>query len=234
VKIDKDKFIKKFGEIELEKYNEEITIKNFCSTEFEKIKDLKKSQDSLAPILRTALVINWKVEMMEKRYKRFIDKFPEISTLKILKEHIDNTSPIIFCKEYLDINANKNTPENNPKYMLLKELTDGFLEYKESGKYSSEIEAIHDWASNLNLSKLNEDPIGKRFGVGPGVVENIRLNLGYSVMKPDRHVIGVLKKIFNINILPKDYITLSEVIGIDAFYLDRVIFEYGRVKGISA
>lgn len=194
---------------------------------------LIKSTDAVAPVLRTALVINWKESMMKQRYERFVKMFPEISSLSELKKILDDTPPLEFCKTYLDINANPSTPENNPKYRLLKELTDGFLEYQKIHSLSSEIEALRHWALNVDLCYLKSDPIGKRHGVGPGVVENIRLNLGYSVIKPDRHVIGVMQKVLQVNIPVDGYNKFAEEIGINARYLDYLLFEYGKAQNIS-
>ena len=43
---------------------------------------------------------------------------------------MDNTDPLKFCKEYLNINASSSAADKNPKYRLLRELTNGFLEYR--------------------------------------------------------------------------------------------------------
>ncbi len=86
---------------------------------------------------------------MKPRYVRFVTTFPEISTLAALKTVMDNTKPWDFCKTYLNINANKSVPHKNPKYCLLKELTNGFLEYQKFHNLSSEIEAIRHWSVNF-------------------------------------------------------------------------------------
>lgn len=235
--FDKDKILKKLGELEKERYlfhSDDLTIGIYCKNRQDNLETLKKSNDSLSPILRTALVINWREELMQKRYARFREHFPHIKSLLSLKKAMGDVSALGFCKEYLDINANPMQAEKNPKYMLLKELTEGFLEYQQKSKKETEIEAIRDWASNLNMNKLNEDFIGRRHGVGPGVVENIRLNLGCSVIKPDRHVIGVLKKIFYIDFSYENYKAFAKAIEVDPFYLDCLLFKYGKIKGISS
>ena len=197
-------------------------------------KILRASNDSLAPILRTALVINWRESAMVSRYKRFKESYPSVSDLSKLQRVLDSTAAINFCKEYLNINANENKPDANPKYVLLKTLTKGFLDYQKENSFLSEIEAIRHWAENLKISALNQDFIAKNKGVGIGVVENIRLNLGYSVIKPDRHVIGVMKQCFNLDIRFEFYNEFAESIGLSPRYLDCVLFEYGKLKKISA
>jgi hypothetical protein len=171
---------------------------------------------------------------MRVRYERFVTMFPEISSLSALKRIMDSTEPLDFCKRYLNINANRSAPDKNPKYCLLRELTNGFLEYQKLFCLSSEIEAIRHWAARVNLSDLKNDLIGKRHGVGPGVVENIRLNLGDRVVKPDRHVIGVMKKFLQVDIPLDSYDEFARDIGKDPRYLDCLLFEYGKAKNISA
>lgn len=210
------------------------TVGAYCKVVAHDSRQLRDSPDSLAPVLRTALVINWRESAMKKRYERFRELFPEVTTLAALKHVMDNECPLQFCKQYLDINANKMNPENNPKYQLLKQLVDGFLEYQQAFNQPTEIDALRHWASRIQLSNLKSDSIGKRYGVGKGVVENIRLNLGYSVLKPDRHVIGVMKDVLQIDIPLSQYNEFADFINVDRRYFDCLLFEYGKAKKISA
>jgi hypothetical protein len=193
---------------------------------------LAKSSDSLTPILRTSLVINNRESSMKSRYERFVKKFRKISTLLALKRVMDGTDPLDFCKTYLNINA---TSDKNPKYCLLRELTNGFLEYQKLNGHSSEIKAIRQWSASVNLNDLKNDPIGKRHGVGPAVVQNIKLCLGESVGKMDRHVIGVMKKFLQLENSARDkYDEFARSIRRDPRYLDYIFFKYGQAKNISA
>ena len=191
---------------------------------------LATSSDALMPVLRTALVINWREAAMKLRYDRFRTKFPEVSTLESLKQVMDEVEPVEFSRTYLDIKASS---DRNPKYRLLRGLTDGFLEYQHSAGQVAEIEAIRHWAEQVNLKKLKSDPIGRIHGVGPAVVENIRLNLGLSVVKPDRHVIGVMEKFLQVEIPRGSYGEFADRIGMDRRYFDSIAFEYGKEKSIS-
>jgi hypothetical protein len=168
---------------------------------------------------------------MKSRYDHFRKEFPKISTLSALKRVMDNTDALGFCKTYLNINAKTG---KNPKYSLLRELTNGFLEYQKHHGLSSEIEAIRHWSTRVKLDDLKNDPIGKRHGVGPGVVGNIKLNLGEPVIKLDRHVIGVMKKFLRLDIPLNRYNEFAMFIGKDPRYLDCILFEYGKAKKISA
>jgi hypothetical protein len=213
------------------KDGEDITIGELCNRCLLESEKLLESADSVAPILRTSLVMRWKESAMRSRYERFRTEFPEISTLEKLKNVIDNTDALKFCKNHLNINANSSA---NPKYVLLKELTNGFLEYQTAFGLHSEIEALRHWSLNVNLYKLKEDFIGKRPNVGIATIENIRLNLGYSTIKPDRHVIGVMTKCLGLDIPVEHYIEFANFIGINPRYLDCLLFEYGKLKRISA
>ena len=223
--------LKEIKQSVISKDGKEITIGELCNSCLLESEELLKSTDSIAPILRTALVMNWREAAMRIRYERFRKEFSEISTLKKLKDIIDNTEAVEFCKTYLNINA---TSSANPKYVLLKELTNGFLEYQIAFGLHSEIEALRHWSLNVNLCKSKEDFIGKRPNVGIATIENIRLNLGYSTIKPDRHVIGVMTNYLGLDISVERYIEFAHFIEIKPRYLDRLLFEYGKLKGISA
>ncbi len=210
-----------------------IAIGALCRAVAAESLELTESSDSLTPILRTSLVINWPESAMKSRYERFRRMFPEISTLSDLKRIMDSTDPLEFCKRYLNINVNSSAPDKNPKYCLLRELSNGFLEYQKLFDLSSEIEAIRHWSARVKLSDLKNDFIGKRRGVGKGVVENIRLNLGCRVVKPDRHVIGVMQKFLQIGIPLDSYNEFARFIGKDPRYLDCILFKYGKAKKIS-
>ena len=233
---EKQKVLSLINEIEqsiVRHADKDIGIGSLCRNITEESAKLTNSSDSLTPILRTALVINWKESAMRVRYDRFRKEFPNITTLSALKQKIDSTAALEFCKTYLDINASRSAADKNPKYCLLKELTDGFLEYQKEHGLSSEIEAIRHWSARVKPEDLKNDPIGKRHGVGPGVIGNIKLNLGERVSKPDRHVIGVMKEFLKVDISFDRYNEFAISIGKDPRYLDCILFEYGKLKNIS-
>jgi len=233
----KQKVLSLISEIEMSTVksdDKDIAIGALCKNITAESAQLAKSNDSLTPILRTALVINWKESAMKVRYSRFRKKFPNITTLSALKEAMDSTDALEFCKKYLDINASSSAANKNPKYCLLRELTNGFLEYQKEHGFSSEIEAIRHWSARVKDKELKSDFIGRRRGVGPGVVGNIKLNLGDRIIKPDRHVIGVMKEFLKVDIPFDRYSEFASFVGLDPRYLDCILFEYGKLKNISA
>lgn len=212
---------------------ETTTIGACCRIVATDSRSLLASTDALTPVLRTALVINWKEAAMKKRYDRFRELFPGVTTLSALKQELDSHNPLDFCHKFLLINANPLCPENNPKYRLLCELTNGFLEYQTQYQLASEIQAIRHWSARVDRSHLEDDFMGKRRGVGPGVVGNIKLNLGERTIKPDRHVIGVLRQFLNVKISFDKFDAFAAELGMDARYLDCLLFEFGKASNIA-
>lgn len=181
-------------------------------------------------IVGTALVINWKYETAKSRIDRFEKNYPRIDSLEKLNKAIDKTPANVFIKDYLNINPNPVHPELNPKYVMLVNLCKSFLEYKKMKMIKDDKEAMKDWADNVDVFNIKDDFIGRIKGVGPGVVLNILLSLGYDVVKPDRHVIATSKNQFNLKIAPYEFANLSNAVGESQLYLDKVLFEFGRNK----
>lgn len=202
-------------------------LKEIAKEKENRLKEYAKVDSTVYPIINTALVINWKWETAKKRIDRFYKLFPYLDTLQKLNTEIENKNPVTFCKKFLQINA---TSERNPKYQLLSNLCKGFLLYKETHKFSTEREALIHWANNVDLYKLKNDPIGRLPGVGPGVVQNLRMMMGVDVVKPDRHVINVLGSEFGISIDFNQFNDLARELGLSPTYLDKVLYEYGRKK----
>lgn len=236
----KQEFLSRISEIEnfiTTRDGKAIAISAVGKAEAAEAARLRQSSDSLTPILRTALVINARESAMRPRYERFIKTFPEITTLSNLQRVMDSTEPLEFCRTYLGINA---TLLTNPKYCLLKVLTDGFLKYQKENGWPTEIEAIRQWSAGVDLDGLEKDPIGRLHGVGPGVVGNIKLCLGEAVVKRDRNVVWVMTEVFQVDV-PRDFkkfVTFmkefAQSVGIeDLRYLDSILFEYGKAKKIS-
>ena len=123
---------------------------------------------------------------------------------------LSSIDPVVFCKEYLNINASS---DSNPKYVLLKNLVQGFLEYQTAFNCRSEIEALRSWATHFRIENMQTDLIGRYSGVGMGVVNNIRLNLGYSVIKPDRHVLRGIKDQLGLDICIEQFDGLASELG---------------------
>jgi hypothetical protein len=80
--------LSRISEIEnyvIKRDDKDIAICVLCKKIAAESEELADVSDSLMPILRTALVINWKESAMKSRYNHFRKAFPEISTLSALK-----------------------------------------------------------------------------------------------------------------------------------------------------
>jgi hypothetical protein len=188
-----------------------------------------KLKTSAGPLIEVSLVINWNYARTAKpRIDRFNKEFPEIKTIHQLDNLIKKTTPGLFLKKYFDINSSD--PRNNPKYKLLRSLIAGFQEYQLKIGIDDEIEMLYHWGKQMNLQEYSKDPVGKQKGVGPGVVQNLRLCLGMQVVKPDRHVINTIKNQLKIDVKPTEFPALAKELGVSPLYLDKVLFEFGRNK----
>ena len=206
--------------------NDSVTIRQLAlRRQKEAVECDKLSKSPVDSVVSTALVINWGEELARPRIKHFKKK--QINSIEMLYETILNTEPKLFLKEYLDINSDK--PTYNPKYKLLKTLCQAFLKYKTKHNFESEIEAMIHWADNLDIKDLDNDTVGKNYGVSYGVVQNIKLTLGYNVIKPDRHVLKILKERLNKTIKPQELSELAVDLEMSELYLDTLLFEYGKL-----
>lgn len=195
--------------------------------------DKLEQKSSLFPVFNVSLTINWDFEKLAKpRIDRFKKLYPEITSLQELKNRLNEEGPKLFIKKYMDIEADPKNPDKNPKFALLKTLIDGFLSYQKKFGFINEYEALRHWADNLNLKEYKQDYIGCRKGVGLGTIQNIKLNMGYNVVKPDRHVRNVLKTFFDVDIEFYQHDELARELDFTPLYFDKVLFEYGRNKGL--
>ncbi len=202
-------------------------LKDLAKEKEKRLKEYSTLDSTVFPILNTALVINWKWETAKKRIDRFFRLFPQINSLQKLNMEIERNDPIKFCITYLQINASS---DKNPKYQLLRNLCQEFLAYQSEYNFSTEKEALLQWANNVDMSNLKNDPIGKLHLVGPAAVENLRMMMGIDVVKPDRHVLRVIKSEFGVTIDCDEFNDFAKALGVSPTYLDKVLYEYGRNK----
>lgn len=175
-------------------------------------------------IINTVLAMRqkWK-ETAEPRFEEYQKKFQDINTLYELDKLIKSKSETNFCKEVLGLNINK---ENNWRYIMLYDMVNAFLEYQKEKGFSSDREAMMDWARNCNLSKLENDPIGGLTNVGLATVQNLRMCLGIDTIKPDVHIISALKEIGLGNEVEICEL-ISELTGRKCRELDQIFWNWG-------
>ena len=207
-----------------------VTLKSLALTREKTVKEtIKENINPVFPIITTALVINNRVSSAKPRQERFFKLYSNIDSLQKLKNVLDKTEPRLFLSKYLNIVSKLDDASKNPKYTLLKNLCEGFLEYKKYFKISSDIKAMIHWADRVDIYKLREDIIGEKFLVGPAVVQNLKITLSYDAIKGDRRVLNNLGKI-NIKIKAEEVDTIAKQLNISEIYLDTLLFEYGNTK----
>ncbi len=175
-------------------------------------------------IINTVLAMRqkWK-ETAEPRFEKYQKHFEHIDTLCELDKLIKNKSEADFCKKVLGLNITK---ENNWRYVMLHEMVNAFLGYQKENGFSSDREAMMDWARNCNLSKLENDPIGRLNNVGIATVQNLRICLGIDTVKPDVHIISALKEIGVGNDVEICEL-ISELTGRKCIELDQIFWHWG-------
>lgn len=209
----------------------EITLKELGDKRLKEILSIDKTKISpVYPVVSTALAIRSRESAAIKRKKRFFEKFPEITSLEKLKIVLETTDPRDFLSTYLDIKSNLPDPTQNPKYARLKNLCNGFLEYKSAKNIDSEIDAILDWAEKVDVHQLDNDIIGSKNGIGPATIQNIRLTLKFNEIKGDVNVLNVLKDEVKIIVKSENVDEIASQLGIPKIYLDTLLFEYGKLK----
>lgn len=175
-------------------------------------------------IINTVLAMRqkWK-EAGEPRFEKYQKQFKQIDTLAQLDNLIKDKSETDFCKEVLGLNITKG---DYWRYNMLCDMVNAFLGYQKEKGFSSDREAMMDWARSCNLSKLENDPIGRLSNVGLATVQNLRMCLGIDTIKPDVHIISALKEIGVGNDVEICEL-ISELTGRKCRELDQIFWNWG-------
>jgi hypothetical protein len=163
----------------------------------ENAKDMK--EDSPAVVLvNTALAINWKWALAKKRLELFEAKYPNVKSFADLKALFDSMTERNFCQQILGFNSTK---KGNPRYKMLKNLVEGFLDYKRKSGFKNDWETIEKWGEQVDVDNIFRDPVAKgRPGIGLATVQNIKIVSGFDTIKPDRRVVAVLENLLNMDL----------------------------------
>lgn len=176
-------------------------------------------------LLNTALAIRqrWK-ETVEPRLAAFKKNYPSTRTVYDLRMLVDSMNEYDFCKNGFGMHITE-TP--NRRYKMLKDMIAVFIKYQEEKGFSSDKEAMKDWAEKCNLSNLKNDTIGRLPNVGLATVQNLRICMGMNTLKPDVHIKNALKEIGLGN--DADLCDLvSELTGYSPLELDQIFWHWDR------
>lgn len=176
-------------------------------------------------LVATALAMRQRwYESALPRLQRFKQQYPNLTTFSGLQTLIASMSEQEFCHKVFNIRITK---AHFHRYELLKDLVHVFTQYKEQNFLNDDYDALSQWASNVNIDDLSNDPIGQIHNVGLATVQNIRLLTGIDTVKPDIHVKNALKHIGlgnEIGIVE----LLSELTGYSCRELDLIFWYWGR------
>lgn len=88
------------------------------------------------------------------------------------------------------------------------------------------------WAKDVNIMKLEQDPIGRIPHIGVATVQHLRMTFGANTVKPDQRVKEVLqnefglKKSNDLNVIRQvEYI--AQITGLSALEVDQIFVNYG-------
>lgn len=144
-------------------------------------------------LVNTVLAIRQRwTETVEPRLEAFRRNYPNVKTIYDLKELLDSMSQYDFCERIFGMKIQK-TP--NRRYEMLKGMIISFIQYQKEKGFTSDHDAMKDWAQKCNLSTLEGDIIGRLQNVGLATAQNLRICLGINTLKPDVHIRRALEEI---------------------------------------
>lgn len=156
----------------------------------------------------------------------FQQNYSEIKTLYDLENLINSMSETEFCKNVLCINIRKN---DYWRYNMLRDIVKAFIKYQKENGLASDQEAMMDWANKCDLSKLEDDIIGRLNNVGIATVQNLRMCLGIDTVKPDAHIKNALKRI-GLGSEVEICELISELTGYKCLELDQIFWLGDKIE----
>ena len=177
-------------------------------------------------IINTVLAMRqrWN-ETAEPRFIEFQKNYSEIKTLYDLENLINSLSETEFCKKVLRFNIKQN---DYWRYNMLRDMVKAFIKYQKENGLASDQEAMMDWANKCDLSKLEDDIIGRLNNVGIATVQNLRMCLGIDTVKPDVHIKNVLKEI-GLGSEVEICELISELTGYKLLELDQIFWRWDKI-----
>lgn len=176
-------------------------------------------------LVNTVLAVRQRwTETVEPRLGAFRRNYQNVKTIYDLKKLIDSMSEYDFCDKVFGMKIKK-TP--NRRYEMLKNMVRSLIQYQKVKGFTSDYEAMKDWAQNCNLSNLQDDIIGKLPNVGLATVQNLRICLGINTLKPDVHIKRALEEIG----LGNDVAVcemISELTGYSPLELDQIFWHWDK------
>lgn len=198
------------------------------ATEYPKERKKELEFSTLGPIYNTAHVMRAHFKSAKEKTDWFQSKYPQINTIRKCDELLTDSDPILFMNRFMNIDGQN---PKNKKYLRLKNLCSGFLNYMQINNLKDEKKALLEWGNNVDFKNLSNDIIGSLPDIAEGTVQNLRMVMGFDAIKTDVHVINTLKEVFGISkIKIWELIELCELLNVKQLYFDKVLYEYDRAK----
>lgn len=119
--------------------------------------------------------------MVENILRPFYQEFPEKKLNMLAK-----CDPSKLCKTFTPkLSSNRDHPLSNPnRWRNVVKIAQRFVE-----NYGSDIDAIHDWAKDVDIASYQSDPIKQGLrGIGISAIQYLRMQAGIDTVKPDIRV----------------------------------------------
>ncbi len=165
------------------------------------------------------LSINRRYDSFVKpRVERFAQCYPEITRLEQLQD-------LIAQHGYEDFHVvwNYRHPE---RVRLLHQLVDWFITYRQTTTFEADLDAMKHWAVHAPLANLGVTGIK---GIGFATAQYIRMMLGVSTIKPDRHIKHAIRDGLGHSLSNVQVVELAELaarrLGVPVNALDYAIWE---------
>jgi len=183
------------------------------------------ARDPAEVLLNTVLAMRqrWE-ETAEPRLEAFRKNYPRTKTIYDLKKLMGSISEKEFCGKIFKMKI-KQSP--NWRYEMLRRMMIAFIHYQDEKGFTSDYDAMKNWAQRCDISNIKKDIIGALPNVGLATIQNMRICLGINTVKPDVHIKNVLKKLKLGNEVETCEL-ISELTGYSCLELDQIFWLYDR------
>jgi hypothetical protein len=156
---------------------------------------------------------------VKPRLDYFVQHYPDVTQLEQMLELIQRHG-----YEGFQVVWNYKHPD---RVRLLERVLNWFVAYRNSTTFQNDIDAMRHWADTTSLDDLGITSVE---GIGFATAQYIRMLLGVSTIKPDRHILravqdGVGHTLPNVQVVALAEQTAQQL-GTDVNKLDYAIWDY--------
>ena len=153
------------------------------------------------------------------RINAFRERYGDVDTLPNLRKLIEQHSEDGFVDVW-----NYRHPE---RVRMLDALAVFFLAHGEKHCFTDDLAAMRHWAEHFNVAHKQSLDVA---GIGPATTQYLRMLLGVSTVKPDRHIHRTVQQALGRRVTNGEAISLVEAVakrlGVGALVLDHAIWRW--------